>query len=161
MWPRSRVSWRLCPLIQAEIIKQMHHVEKLSPVHVKVLVDLAKKENVKIDEDDIKKAGAKFVLVSQHDPAAWDAAISLLNYKSHLNAVAPEIPSTAGETITTNYTVVVPTGKEPPQFRVVGQCRGIRQRSLPFWDKTLMIKSLLGMRISQAKVGTSLSMDTK
>jgi hypothetical protein len=122
----------------------MHHVEKLSPVHVKVLVDLAKKENVKIDEDDIKKAGAKFVLVSQHDPAAWDAAISLLNYKSHLNAVAPEIPSTAGETITTNYTVVVPTGKEPPQFRVVGTVPRDQAAKLAFLGQDLNDKKPFG-----------------
>lgn len=63
-----------------------------SITEAKNVLTAAVANKTKIDPTIVKDAGVKFVEASQNAPAAWDAALAFLNYKSFLNSLASGSP---------------------------------------------------------------------
>jgi len=68
-------------------------VNPQSIADVQQILKSAEKSKVAIPLDVVEYAGTKFMEVSQSNPSAWDAALSVVDYRSFLNAeLAPTIP---------------------------------------------------------------------
>jgi hypothetical protein len=112
----------LNPLIQQLIHKRISESKNLSPAELKNLVQLAKRENVKLDSREIKVTADKLLAESKTNPDAWNATLALLDYKSFVNPSLPNAPSSQiSGTVHTDYEFTVPyTGASPPTFAVTG-----------------------------------------
>lgn len=78
--------------------------------------------HIKIPPSTLEKTGAKFVEASKKNPAAWDAALAFVNFKTSLNNSSTSIPThSVPGLIFTRYPMPPPfQGMPIPQLSVSG-----------------------------------------
>lgn len=95
--------------------------DKTSADAAKKAIDSARENAVRLTPSIVREAGQKFVQASNENPAAWDAALGFLNYKTFLNSASLLVPPNTGATFITNYnSVPLPQGEKLPQMSVAG-----------------------------------------
>ncbi len=87
----------------------------------KTILAQAASSGVKIDKAVIGEAGVKFISAAHENPAAWNAAIEFLNYKSFLDFSSVPTPFPVLTTTEQNhvyYKVTAPPGESVPSVKV-------------------------------------------
>jgi hypothetical protein len=85
------------------------------------LITAAHENAVQLPPAVIQENGLRFVEASEKSPAAWDAALAFLAYKSFVNTFAVNIPNYQGDKAgVTHVLIASPVGKEPPKFFSAG-----------------------------------------
>jgi hypothetical protein len=111
----------LAPLINDAISKKIREAKNLPPTQVKSLVEVAHKGEIRLDNKDVSTGGEQMIARSNgDDPAAWDAALTFLNYKTFLNSAALNFLPRPNQNLTTEYAVNYPHGSQSPHFAVAG-----------------------------------------
>jgi len=119
----------LQPFIHDVIDRQFENVSKL-PTHVLIdrapavanLLSAAKDQKIVLDRQIVAETGKKFVQASPQSPAAWDAALGFLNYKSYVNSVSPLLPNLRDARIVGTHYRLPPLkeGQRYPTFTHLG-----------------------------------------
>jgi hypothetical protein len=96
-------------------------IDKKSQAEAKEALANAKNSSIKIPPSVIERTGEKFIEATKSDPAAWDTALQFVNYRSFLNASAPQ-----GKFVTnfvslkTQYNIISPGGQPKPTISTFG-----------------------------------------
>lgn len=95
--------------------------DKASIAQAKEVLATAQRNSLQIPADVIEQSGKNFIEAAIKDPAAWDAALRFVDYRSYLNLSLKVLPSNGAPLNTqTQYTVNNAPGFPPAQLSVVG-----------------------------------------
>lgn len=120
----KEIKWKLevlDPVIRDLTTKKIQNANNLPPEQVKSTINLAKAENICVDEKTIREIGSQLIKTGERNEDKWSAALMLLDYRSFLNIGSKEIPVIldpvpAAQTIV--YRSNIPPGYSSPVFSV-------------------------------------------
>jgi hypothetical protein len=95
--------------------------DKTSIAQAKEILATAQKNSVQLPADVIEQAGRSFIEASSKEPAAWDAALRFVQYRSYLNITLEVLPLPSGaKDTTTEYFGNAAAGFPRPALSIAG-----------------------------------------
>jgi len=96
---------------------------KKNVADAKQILESAIKNAIRLPANVVEQSGKDFIGAASKEPAAWDAALRFVEYRSYLNTFNQSVIPSGPRNTNTQYTITSPLGYPPPSLSVVGLVR--------------------------------------